>query len=500
MLKEVRSEEIPKYKMYINSQWTDSKDGSVLDVINPLTGRVWAQVPNAPPEDVDNAVIAAQKAFESGDWSEILPIRRSRILNKFADLIEANAEKIAITDTKSNGKLIREMLGQMKSIPNWYRYFAGAADKIFGEVIPLEKPNTLNYTIHEPLGVVAIIVPWNSPILIISYSMAPALAAGNTIVLKPSKYAPVSTLELMELVSEAGFPPGVINAVTGSGEKTGSALVKHKHVKKVVFTGGTEMGKSIARTAANNLAAVALELGGKSPNIIFSDADLDSAVNGIIAGIFAACGQTCIAGSRVFIQKDIFDEVMSRLLARTEQIRMGDPLKPETEYGPIANKEQYEKVREYVEIAKNEGARLVYGGKRPGSPELKDGLFFEPTVFVATNEMRIAQEEVFGPVLCVIPFADEEEVVRMANDTEFGLAAGIWTKDLGRAHRVAKKLDAGTVWINTYRSVSFASPFGGYKGSGYGRENSLEAIREFTQTKSVWVDLSGKMGDPFVVR
>jgi len=330
--------------------------------------------------------------------------------------------------------------------------------------------------------------------------MAPALAAGNTIVLKPSKYAPVSTLELMELVSEAGFPPGVINAVTGSGEKTGSALVKHKHVKKVVFTGGTEMGKSIARTAANNLAAVALELGGKSPNIIFSDADLDSAVNGIIAGIFAACGQTCIAGSRVFIQKDIFDEVMSRLLARTEQIRMGDPLKPETEYGPIANKEQYEKVREYVEIAKNEGARLVYGGKRPGSPELKDGLFFEPTVFVATNEMRIAQEEVFGPVLCVIPFADEEEVVRMANDTEFGLAAGIWTKDLGRAHRVAKKLDAGTVWINTYRSVSFASPFGGYKGSGYGRENSLEAIREFTQTKSVWVDLSGKMGDPFVVR
>jgi aldehyde dehydrogenase (NAD+) len=501
MLKEqIKTEEVTTYKMYINSKWVEAKDSSVIDVVNPLACRVWARIPDASEEDVDLAVRAASSAFESPDWSDVLPFQRGRILNKFADLIEANAERIAVADTKSNGKLIREMLGQMKSVPNWYRYFAGAADKIFGEVIPLEKPNTLNYTVHEPLGVVAIIVPWNSPILAISYTMAPALAAGNVIVLKPSKYAPISTLELMKLVSASGFPRGVINAVTGSGEKAGNALVKHPQVRKVAFTGGTEVGKNIAKMAAENLTRVTLELGGKSPNIIFEDADLDAAVNGILSGIFAACGQTCVAGSRVFIQKAIFDQIMSRLLARTKRIKMGDPLIPETEYGPIANQEQYEKVMRYVDLAQREGARLIYGGKKPSSRELQNGLFFEPTIFETTNDMTIAQDEVFGPVLCVIPFTDEEDVVKMANDTRFGLAAGIWTNDLSRAHRVASRIEAGTVWINTYRSISFASPFGGYKASGYGRENGLEAIREFTQTKSVWVDVSGKMADPFVLR
>jgi aldehyde dehydrogenase (NAD+) len=493
------AEQLQTYKQYVNGEWVDAHDRSTLDLVNPYTGHVWARVPNSGPEDVDKAARSAQAAFESA-WGDILPLQRVRVLNKFADLIEANAEKIAIADTKCNGKLIREMLGQMKSIPNWYRYFAGAADKILGEVIPLEKPNTLNYTIHEPLGVVAIIVPWNSPILIISYSMAPALAAGNTIILKPSKYAPVGTLELMKLVKDAGFPPGVINTLTGSGEKTGSAIVTHPLVKRVVFTGGTDMGRTIAKMAAQNLTPVTLELGGKSPNIIFEDADLDSAVNGILAGIFAACGQTCVAGSRAFIQESIFDDTVKRLLARTDRIVIGDPLKPETEYGPIANKEQYEKVEYYVKVAKGEGAKLIYGGKKPTSPQLQGGLFFEPTIFKTTNDMKIAQEEVFGPILCVIPFSDEEEIVKLANESRFGLAAGIWTKDVARAHRVAKKLQAGSVWINTYRSISFASPFGGYKDSGYGRENGLEAIREFTQTKSIWVDLSGKMGDPFVLR
>lgn len=491
--------EAQSFKMYIDGEWVEAEDHSTIDVINPFTNAVWACVPNAGLADVHKAVRAAHAAFESGQWSDILPMQRTHVLNRFADLIEANAEKIAITDTKSNGKLIREMLGQMKSIPSWYRYFAGAADKIYGEVIPLEKPNTLNYTIHEPLGVVAIIVPWNSPILIISYSMAPALAAGNTIVLKPSRYAPVSTLELMKLVEDAGFPRGVINVVTGSGEKTGNALISHPLVKRISFTGGTEMGKHVAKIAAQNLTGTTLELGGKSPNIIFEDADLDSAVNGILAGIFAACGQTCVAGSRAFIQESVFDEVVRRLTARTKQIKMGDPLDADTEYGPIANKEQYEKVQHYVNVAKADGAQLLYGGKAPALKENR-GLFFEPTIFKTTNNMKIAREEVFGPILCVIPFRDEEDAVKLANDTEFGLASGIWTKDIGRAHRIAKKLQAGTVWINTYRSVSYASPFGGYKGSGHGRENSLEAVREFTQTKSIWVDMSGKMGDPFILR
>ena len=303
--------------------------------------------------------------------------------------------------------------------------------------------------------------------------MAPALAAGNTIVLKPSRYAPVGTLELMKAVEEADLPPGVINVVTGSGGKSGQALVTHPLVKKVVFTGGTEMGKSVAKAAAQNLTGVTLELGGKSPNVIFEDADLDNAINGILAGIFAACGQTCVAGSRAFVQRTILEEVKKRLIARTEQIKMGDPLSPETEYGPIANQEQLDKVKDYVNIARSEGAQLIYGGKTPSSSSLMNGLFFEPTIFIAKNSMRIAQEEVFGPILCIIPFSDENEAVKLANETHFGLAAGIWTNNLRRAHRVAKKLQAGTVWINTYRSISYASPFGGYKGSGYGtREQS----------------------------
>jgi acyl-CoA reductase-like NAD-dependent aldehyde dehydrogenase len=491
---------VQKYKMYIGGKWVDAEDGSTLDVINPYKGTVWAKVPDAGSRDVEKAVNAAHIAFETSAWSEILPIQRVQLLNKFADAIESNAERIAVADAKSNGKLIREMLGQMKSIPNWYRYFAGAADKIYGELIPLEKPNTLNYTIHEPLGVVAIIVPWNSPILIISYSMAPALAAGNTIVLKPSKYAPVGTLELMKAVEEAGFPQGVVNVITGSGGRAGESLVAHPLVKKVVFTGGTEMGKHIAKSAAQNLTGVTLELGGKSPNIVFEDADLESAVNGVLAGIFAACGQTCVAGSRAFVQDTILNEFKTNLISRTSRIKIGDPLDPETEYGPIANQEQFDKIVEWVDIAVKEGAELVCGGTKHTSPNLKGGLFFQPTIFMATNDMRIAQEEVFGPVLCIIPFSEESEVVKLANESHFGLAAGIWTNDLRRAHHVARRLQAGTVWVNTYRSISFASPFGGYKGSGYGRENSLEAIREFTQTKSVWIDLTGKMGDPFVLR
>src|SRR5208282_130857 len=304
LTEQTESKEVQSYKMYINGEWVEAEDHSTIDVINPYTNSVWAKVPNAGVADVDKAVRAAHAAFEAGEWSDVLPIQRTRILNRFADLMEANAEKIAITDTKCNGKLIREMHGQMKAIPNWYRYFAGAADKIYGEVIPLEKPNTLNYTIHEPLGVVAIIVPWNSPILIISYSMAPALAAGNTIVLKPSKFAPVSTLELMKVVKDAGFPPGVINTITGSGEKTGNALISHPLVKRIAFTGGTEMGKHVAKMAAQNLTGTTFELGGKSPNIVFEDANIDSAVNGILSGIFAACGQTCVAGSRAFVQEN----------------------------------------------------------------------------------------------------------------------------------------------------------------------------------------------------
>ncbi|OPY67389.1 MAG: Betaine aldehyde dehydrogenase [Syntrophorhabdaceae bacterium PtaU1.Bin034] len=495
------SPEFVRYRMFIDGEWVDAGAGRFFESLDPFTGRAWATIPDAEEQDADRAVKAARDALDREDWKRMPPMQRGHLLRRLADLLADNAERLARTDTRDNGKLIREMLGQAKALPGYYHYYAGLADKILGQTIPLENRSIFNYTLREPVGVVAIITPWNSPLLILSFSLAAALATGNTVVVKPSEYASASTLEFAKIVGQAGFPKGVFNVVTGFGKTSGSALVSHSGVDKVVFTGGVETGKVIARTAAGNITATLLELGGKSPNIVFDDADIPDAVNGCIAGIFAAAGQTCIAGSRLFLHEKIHDEFVERLVERTRTIKLGDPSKMESEMGPMATMDQLNKVKGFVGRAIKEGGTLVYGGRQPEDDALRQGWFFMPTIFTGMrDDMNLSQEEVFGPVLAVMKFRDDEEVVARANRVRYGLAAGIWTRDIKRAHRVAQELKAGTVWINTYRALSYASPFGGYKQSGYGREMGVEALREFTQVKSVWVNLADTTPDPFVIR
>ncbi len=423
---------------------------------------------------------------------------RARLLRSLANLLAENAEDIAVVESTDNGKLLREMSGQLKALLEWYYYFAGAADKIQGETVPSDKPNFFVYTRREPIGIVGSITPWNSPLLLLTFKLAPALAAGCTFVVKTAEQTPASTLEFARLFEAAGFPPGVFNVITGHGPTTGSALVRHPGVDKVAFTGSTETGKQVIKDSADHLAKVTLELGGKSPNIVFEDAHMEAVANGVVSGIFAATGQTCIAGSRLFVQESVHDEIVERLSEKAESIKLGNPLDAETEMGPVAFEQQLEKIKGYISVGQEEGAELVCGGKPPEDPELRDGFFIEPTIITGVdNKMTVAREEIFGPVLSVIPAESEEDIIRQANDTPYGLAAGMWTKDLQRAHRVAHTLKAGTVWINSYRTLSFNTPFGGYKMSGVGRENGLESLKEYTQVKSVWVELSGETRDPF---
>lgn len=494
------SGEVRQYQMFVGGEWVDARSGETFESINPYTGKAWATAPEAGEEDVDLAVRAARRAFDEGPWGMMTGTERARLIRRLADHIAENAEQLARVESTDNGKLLREMGGQLKALPEWYYYFAGAADKIQGETIPSDKPNFFVYTRREPVGVVGAIVPWNSPLLLLTFKLATALAAGCTIVVKPAEQTPASILEFAKLFEEADFPPGVFNVVTGFGPTTGRALVRHPGVDKVAFTGSTETGISVMKDAADHLAKVSLELGGKSPNIVFDDAELEATNNGVVSGIFAATGQTCIAGSRLFVHEKVHDELVERLSERASDIRLGNPLEMETEMGPVAFKEQLDKVQGYIESGREEGAELVCGGQRPQEEGLRDGYFMEPTIFAQVrNDMRVAREEIFGPVLSVIPFEDEEEVIRQANDTRYGLAAGIWTRDLQKAHRVAHALRAGTVWINSYRTLSFNTPFGGYKMSGLGLENGLESLKEYTQVKSVWVELSGKTRDPFTL-
>ena len=491
---------IQHYGFYIDGHYVESQDSVWLPVINPATGETWATISDARSEDIDRAVYAARTCFQT-TWSRTSPGTRARLLHRLADSIERRADELAAIEVRDNGKLLREMSAQIKSLPRWYRYYAGLADKIHGETVPLERESVFAYTLREPLGVVACLTPWNSPLLLAAWKIAPALAAGNTIVVKPSEHASVSTLEFARCFEDAGFPSGVFNVVTGRGAGAGDALVRSRDVGCVAFTGSGVAGAAVASTAVSHFAGVILELGGKSPNILFADAPLDAAIAGILAGIFAASGQTCIAGSRALIQRSIYEQVITRLQARVQTIRLGDPRVVETEMGPLANEPQYHKVQAYVEIACQEGARLVTGGKHPADEDLSRGFYFEPTIFAdVRNDMRIAREEVFGPVLSLIPFDTEEDAIALANDSEYGLAAGVWTSDLARAHRMARQLSAGTVWINTYRALAPNMPFGGYKASGIGRENGLDAIRDFTQVKSVWVELQPVAGDPFSLK
>jgi (Z)-2-((N-methylformamido)methylene)-5-hydroxybutyrolactone dehydrogenase len=490
-----------KYQMYIDGKFVAPASAKWFDSYNPYTGEPWAQIAQGNAEDADRAVRAAHRAFTEGPWPQLSASQRGLLLHKLGELVARDARKLAETEVRDNGKLIAEMQGQLNYIPQWYYYFGGLADKIQGAVIPLDKKGFFNFTRHEPLGVVGAITPWNSPLLLLAWKLAPALAAGNTVVIKPSEFTSASTLEFVKLFEEAGFPPGVVNVVTGFGKDVGTPLVEHPLVKKIAFTGSDATGRAINELAAKTFKRVSLELGGKSPNIVFADAKLEDAVNGAVSGIFAATGQTCIAGSRLLLQESIHDAFMEKLLALAKTARMGDPMSLDTQVGPVTTRPQYEKVLGYIDIAKKEGAKLLLGGGPATRPECGKGWFVEPTVFAGVNnKMRIAQEEVFGPVLSVIKFKDEEEALAIANDVRFGLGSGVWTSDIGRAIRMSERIQAGTVWINTYRAVSYLSPFGGYKDSGLGRENGIDAMREYLQVKSVWINTGAVTGNPFVMR
>src|SRR5437773_4111600 len=480
-------------QLFINGEFVDAESGKTFNSPNPATGETFAEVSEADKADVDRAVAAARRAFD-GTWSKLSARDRGRLIYKLSQLIEQHAKELAELETLDNGKPIKESTYiDLPSVVENFEYFAGWATKIEGETIPVPG-RMFNYTLREPLGVCGQIIPWNFPLLMAAWKLAPALAAGNTVVLKPAEQTPVTAMELGKLIQEAGFPDGVVNIVPGYGETAGAALASHSGIDKIAFTGSTEVGKLIAKAAADNLSKVSLELGGKAPNIIFADADLDQAVNGAMMGIFFNQGQVCCAGSRLFVEDKVKDEFLARFKEKADKIKVGDPMDKATLLGPQVSMEQLDKIKSYVTIAREEGATVFAGGVQPKlEGALQNGYFFQPTIFSEVrNTMRVAQEEIFGPVTSVITFDNDDDLLRQANETMYGLSAGIWTRDITRAHRFAKGVKAGVVWINTYNMFNAASPFGGYKQSGYGREMGKHALELYTQVKSVWVDLSGK--------
>ncbi|KAK4934350.1 hypothetical protein LTR10_024358 [Elasticomyces elasticus] len=483
------------FDLYING--TECKGGSGHeDALNPYTEQPWAKIAQASTEDVQNAVKAAETALET--WSKVSGLQRAKLMHRLADLIEEEADTLSKIETSDNGKIRRETKSQMFFSARNYRFFAGMADKLVGETKPLDSPQAFDFTKREPIGVCALITPWNSPIAILTNKLAPCLAAGNTCVIKPSEFTTASTLYFVKIVERAGFPAGVVNVVAGKAE-VGQALVMHPSLGRVSFTGSVGIGRIIAKQAAENIVPVTLELGGKSANIILDDAELDRAIPGSVAGIFAASGQTCIAGSRLLVHRSIYEKVLQGILDRIKTIRFGDPQDMTTDIGPCAHRGQWEAIHRHIEKAEKDGAKLLAGGR--AASEKMGGLFVAPTVFGDVDpESDLAQNEVFGPVLALIPFDTEDEAVKIANGTKFGLAAGVWTSNIRRAHIMASRLNAGQVWVNTYRSSAAMAPFGGFGQSGYGKERGTEALLEYTRLKNVMIDLSEEVRDPFTIK
>lgn len=494
---------IQRFHMYIQGGTCDASKDARYDSMDPATAEPWASFPDATAEDIDLAVKAADQAFRGEEWRALTPTARGKLLRKLGDLIAENTERLAQLESRENGKLIRETRGQVGYLPEFFYYMAGLADKIEGETLPIDKPEMMAYTVREPLGVVAAIVPWNSPLYLTVIKMAPALAAGNTLVIKPSEHASASIVELATLAEQAGFPAGVVNVVTGDGPTAGSALTSHPLVRHIAFTGGAATARHVVRASADNFAHLSLELGGKSPQIVFPDADIDSAVNGIVAGVFAASGQSCVAGSRLLIHESVYEEVVQKVADRAACIQIGDPKDTATEMGPMTTEAQLNIAEKLVATALEEGGTLRCGGQRP---ELQNnqltGWYYQPTLLECSRPTEtLMQEEVFGPVAAAIPFRTEEEALALANDSRFGLAAGIWTRDLARAHRLCRDVRSGIIWVNTYRVVSAMAPIGGFGESGYGRECGIDAVLAYTEKKTVWINLSSApMADPFVMR
>ena len=488
------------YKMFVNGEWIGSEKSETFESINPSIGKPWALIPEASASDVNKAVEAAYNAFSEGEWSKITPTQRGKYLRKLGDLLANKSEELGKIESIDTGKLLKETRWQAKYIAEYFHYYAGLADKIEGATLPIDKPDMYAFNVREPLGVIAAIVPWNSQLFLVAVKIGPALAAGNTVVLKASEHASAAMLEFGKVIEEAGFPPGVVNIISGHGDPCGKTLTTHPLVHRISFTGGPSTARHVIRNSAENFAEVSLELGGKSPFIVFDDADIESAVNGSIAGIFGASGQSCVAGSRLYLHESIADEFLDKMLNLASKIKLGDPLQEETQMGPLATLGQMNLIENEISNAKAQGAKILYGGKRPSNAN--GGWFYEPTIVDCHDQkLKIVDTELFGPVLSVIRFKSEEEVIKLANDTKYGLAAGVFTKNGARSLRVTKALRAGIVWVNTYRVVSPIAPFGGYKDSGYGRESGMQAIHDYTRIKTVWINTSDEpMSNPFQMR